>query len=591
MAALPERARPGGRQHGKPFEVVLPGQLPDTDQVLARADSENFPVAARVLPRRVRRHLMAVYGYARLVDFAGDEAYGPREGLLDLLESDLDRVYGGTPRIPLLRALVPTVAECGIPRELLARLIRANRKDQAVHRYDTFVDLLGYCDDSANPVGELVLHIFGRAETELVGLSDRVCTALQILEHCQDLAEDFAQGRIYLPGEDLREFGCDESELTAEAASSSLRGLVWFETDRARRILDAGTPLVARLSGLARLAVAGYVAGGRATADALAEADYDPLSRPVRPRRTRVLAEWARLCVAPSTPDPADARVRSAYDYCERITRAEAKNFSYGIRLLPGPKRRALSAVYAFARRVDDIGDGFLDQEEKLLRLQRARRDLRSVSRDAADPVLVALADAHSRLSLPLDAFDDLIDGCEADVRGTRYRTFDELVGYCRCVAGSIGRLSLAVFGTDRSAEAASRADALGVALQLTNILRDVLEDRRNGRVYLPEDDLRHHGVELGLDSRQMLDDDPVRLRELMLSVARRTERWYGQGLGLLPMLDHRSRACCASMAGIYHELLQRIADDPVTASRGRVSLPGWQKAAVAARALARVTP
>ncbi len=590
MAALPDRAHPG-RQPGRPFEVVLPGQLPDADEVLARADSENFVVAARVLPRRVRRHLLALYGYARLVDYAGDEAYGPREGLLDLLEAELGRVYDGAPRIPLMRALVPTVAECGVPRELLARLIRANRQDQTVHRYRTFAELLDYCDSSANPVGELVLHVFGHADPELIALSDRVCTALQVLEHCQDVGEDFGQNRVYLPAEDMERFSCAESDLAADAASSNLRTLLWFEVDRARRILDTGTPLVARLSGVARLAVAGYVAGGRATAEALATARYDPLSTEVRPHRRRIVAEWARLCVAPSTPPAETARVRSAYDYCEQVTRAEAKNFSYGIRLLPGPKRRALSAVYAFARRVDDIGDGSLEEHEKLRRLRRARDDIHSVGVDSADPVLVALADAARRMPLPLEAFDELIDGCEADVRGTRYRTFDELVGYCRCVAGSIGRLSLGVFGTARPGVAEARADALGVALQLTNILRDVLEDRRDGRVYLPEEDLERFGVDLELGAGGMLAGDPGRWRELIRVMADRTEQWYDEGLALLPMLDHRSRACCGSMAGIYHALLGRIAADPVAASRCRVSLPTWHKAGVAARSLAGMAP
>ncbi|MEU6266138.1 presqualene diphosphate synthase HpnD [Saccharopolyspora shandongensis] len=283
------------------------------------------------------------------------------------------------------------------------------------------------------------------------------------------------------------------------------------------------------------------------------------------------------------------ARIRDAYLECERITREQARNFSYGIRLLPGPKRRALSAVYAFARRVDDIGDGDLPRDEKLRRLKEARRAVHAASTDAADPVLVALADSAARLPVPLAAFDELIDGCEADVRGVRYGTFEELLHYCRCVAGSIGRLSLGVFGTIDPATAEARADALGVALQLTNILRDVREDQLSGRVYLPTDDLARFGVRLEPGNGAV--EDPQRWDGLIRFQAARAEQWYVEGLRLLPMLDRRSRACCASMAGIYHELLARIAADPRAALEQRTSLSGWRKAGVAARSLAGMAP
>jgi 15-cis-phytoene synthase len=283
--------------------------------------------------------------------------------------------------------------------------------------------------------------------------------------------------------------------------------------------------------------------------------------------------------------------VQEAYRECERITRSQARNFSYGIRLLPGPKRRALSAIYAFARRVDDIGDGNLPPDAKLRRLNQARGDLHSAGPDSADPVLVALAHAARRLGIPLTVFDELIDGCESDVRGTRYGTFDDLLWYCRRVAGSIGRLSLGVFGTADPATAEPRADALGIGLQLTNILRDVHEDLLNGRVYLPAEDLERFGVRLDPTTCRMAAEGHDGLAELIRFQARRAEDWYAEGLLLLPMLDRRSRACCASMAGIYHELLRHIAADPHAALRNRASLPGWRKAGVAARSLAGMAP
>ncbi|WP_443203874.1 squalene synthase HpnC [Saccharopolyspora sp. 5N708] len=269
--------------------------------MLARMRSENFPVASRMLPSGLRQHLQALYGFFRLVDYAGDEAPGNRGELLDFLAVDLKRAYQGTARIPMLRALTPTVAECAIPHEVLVKLIEANHQDQRVRRYPTFTELLDYCALSANPVGEAVLHVFGRAEPPLIALSDQICSALQILEHCQDIAEDFQQDRIYLPSEDLQRFGCPEAELVAARASTRLRGLVKYEVDRARRMLDAGAPLVGELAGTARIAVAGYVAGGRATAAALAAANHDPLRVDVRPGRRRTFVEWGRLYVLGGT--------------------------------------------------------------------------------------------------------------------------------------------------------------------------------------------------------------------------------------------------------------------------------------------------
>jgi 15-cis-phytoene synthase len=275
--------------------------------------------------------------------------------------------------------------------------------------------------------------------------------------------------------------------------------------------------------------------------------------------------------------------VDAAYQACEEITRASALNFYYGIRLLPPDKRRAMCAVYAFARRVDDVGDGDLPRDEKLRLLTDERTGLSwNGGPPPADPVLVALRDSHERFGLPLDALGDLIDGVEADVRETVYASFPELVGYCRQVAGSIGRLSLAIFGSSDPGAAAPLADDLGVAMQLTNILRDVLEDYERGRVYLPREDF----------ARFDCPPDPTSapaaaLRELIRYEAARDREWFDRGLALLPLLDPRSAACVAAMTGIYRRILDRIDRSPGDVLRGRISLPPWEKAWVAAGSLA----
>jgi squalene synthase HpnC len=323
-----------------------------SSQAGAKASAENFPVALRFLPRRYRGHLAAVYGFARSADDMGDEApAGERLRLLDELEADLGRLYrmisradvpdvpdvpggegsiggapgsvdgdipsggdpgspnaggssgghpgavdadGSPPRLAVVRALAPAVVACAIPAQPFYDLIAANRQDQVVSRYPAYRDLLDYCRLSANPVGRIVLHIFGAATPEREALSDQVCTALQLAEHWQDVAEDLRAGRIYLPLEDMDRFGCTERDLAAPSAAPRVRALIAFEERRARELLDAGAPIVATLRGAARAAVAGYVAGGRAALAAIAASGHDVLRATPRPGKARVAMELVR---------------------------------------------------------------------------------------------------------------------------------------------------------------------------------------------------------------------------------------------------------------------------------------------------------
>jgi squalene synthase HpnC len=277
---------------GRPPVAVV--RLPDEAAILPLAASENFSVASLVLGRSTRDDLMAIYGYARLVDQLGDEVAGDRLAILAAFETDVRRVFDGEPEHPLLRRLVPTVRAHGMPPEPFLRLIEANRQDQAVAAYRTYAALAAYCDLSANPVGELVLYVFGVATPDRIALSDRVCTALQLVEHWQDVAEDLRRGRVYLPTEDLERFGVSVADLGATSAGPAVRRLLAFEVDRARALLAEGAPLVRRLGGRARIAVAGYVGGGRAALDAIAAADYDVLTgvpRATRGQRVRRTVE------------------------------------------------------------------------------------------------------------------------------------------------------------------------------------------------------------------------------------------------------------------------------------------------------------
>ena len=289
-------------------EHVRPSQT-HAEEVVANASGENFPVALRLLPARHRRHLTNLYFFARLTDDLGDEARPGGDGeagsplgtaelrlrLLDELAADVDRIYQGkTPTSPVMRAMAETVRECGVPARPLLDLIQANRQDQQVTRYRTFAELQQYCELSANPVGQIVLYIFGVATPERIALSDSICTALQLAEHWQDVAEDLGNGRIYLPGEDLERYGCTEADLAAPTAGPAVRELMIFETDRASRLLDQGAPLVGSLRGAARLAVAGYLAGGRAALAAIRAQRHDVLAGTPRPRKRRLAGELVK---------------------------------------------------------------------------------------------------------------------------------------------------------------------------------------------------------------------------------------------------------------------------------------------------------
>ena len=252
---------------------------------MARAPTENFAVASRVLPAPLRARLLSIYGFARLVDELGDEEPGDRLEALDWLEAELDRAFAGTAEHPLMVALEPTISDCRLPREPFERLIEANRLDQRVSSYETWADLLGYCRLSANPVGELVLYAFGAASAERIALSDAICTALQLTEHWQDIREDLARARVYVPLEDLAMFGATIDDLAAPCVSEPLRRVLALEVGRTAALFAAGEPLVATLHGFRRFAVAGYLGGGRAALGALAAAGCEVLADSPRPTR------------------------------------------------------------------------------------------------------------------------------------------------------------------------------------------------------------------------------------------------------------------------------------------------------------------
>ena len=272
--------------------------------------------------------------------------------------------------------------------------------------------------------------------------------------------------------------------------------------------------------------------------------------------------------------------VDAAYAECRAISRASGSTFYAGMRLLPPARRDAIFAIYALARRIDDVADGYLPRQGKLDALAEIRRQLERLPE--ADAVLVAVADAARRYPIPLDAFADLVAGAEMDVRGHDYATFADTELYGRRVAGSIGRLALGVFAARDREEGEPLAEELGVALQLTNILRDLSEDLRVGRRYLPTEDLERFGCSVTNGSI----DGPAEL--LVAFEAQRALGRLEYGLTLVPLLDRRSAACVLAMSGAYRRLLERIAVHPEVVLSERPRLRRWEKGLVLAQSLAR---
>ncbi|MCL4312859.1 MAG: squalene/phytoene synthase family protein [Actinobacteria bacterium] len=636
--------------------------LPTVEEIMARSKGENFPVAMKILPRHYGHCLQAIYGFARLIDCIGDEIPYPaseRLAVLQMLKEGIATPFaqsetahpeglwywpGFVNQAPTIRSILDATwlvkKEKGLETELFVKLIEANIQDQIVSRYSSFEDLLGYCDLSANPIGRMVLGIFGVTNPQVLPLSDAVCTALQIVEHLQDVREDALNGRIYLPKEDMDLFGVSEDELVGPASSPSLKALVAYEAERASHLLRSGNELVSLLNGWAKVAVAGFVAGGLAALDAIRGAGYDVLAKECKPTRRMTLKHLAEpffavpfryLATESSGGEGGDdgneggesgehggsksnllgnvgstverahtgtgeteaqaslehrhsathTTLADAYQICLAVTAEQARNFYYGIRLLDPERRSAMAALYAMARRIDDVVDCFDETKIKLDRLQEIRQSLSTLSVSSSDPVEAALADVLQRYPVPIAALFELVDGCEADALGRQYNSFDELVGYCQLVAGSVGRMTIGVLGVSEPERGSNLANSLGIGLQLVNILRDVVTDKDElGRVYLPADDLRRFGCLPDLSGPE------IALERVVSLEAARARFYIDEGLGVLSLMDARSRACVAAMAGIYERLLAMVERDPGVVLHGRIRLPSWKKGVVAARSL-----
>jgi squalene synthase HpnC len=285
------------REYAIPEEAPTPAEAQAYCRRLARTHYENFSVATWFLPQRLRQDFFNVYAYCRISDDLGDEVGDPEAslGLLDQWEAELDACYAGSPRHPVFVALSDTIRKCEIPKQTFVDLLTAFRQDQRVSRYATFDEVVGYCRYSANPVGHLVLYLCGYRDAERQALSDFTCTALQLANFWQDVSVDYANGRIYLPVEDLRRFGVGEEDIAAQRNTSAFCGMMRFEVERARDWFRRGLPLIEKVDRELAIDIELFSRGGQEILNAIEAQGYNVLGRRPAISKSRKLALVARV--------------------------------------------------------------------------------------------------------------------------------------------------------------------------------------------------------------------------------------------------------------------------------------------------------
>jgi squalene synthase HpnC/squalene synthase HpnD len=570
---------------------------------LATHHYENFNVASWLLPAELHQHFYNLYAYCRWADDLGDEIADRNRALalLNWWERELNACYDGRPAHPVFIALRETVVAKDIPEQLFVDLLKAFRHDQTVKRYASWAEVLDYCVYSANPVGRLVLYLCGYRDEERQRLSDATCTALQLANFWQDVSRDMEKGRIYIPLDVAVAHGVTEKDILERRFDEKYIALMKDLIARTRNLFAQGAPLAKMVDARLSVDLELFSKGGIAVLDAIEAMGYDTLHRRPsigkgkqvrllgRALVTRAISRNHKVEEAP--PAAAVDAVQASYEECQQIVKAAHSNFYYAFFLLPKPKRDALTALYGFMRLVDDVadeGDNVADKQRGLAKWRAAFDS--AVTRHALGPetqapngasVLPALVDTMRRYQMPARYLHDLISGAEMDLTVRTYPTFERLKEYCYRVAGTVGLTCTHVFGF-RDSRALDLAEKLGLAFQLTNIIRDVHEDYNLGRVYLPEEDLARYGVtpaDFGLSSATL------GVRELLRFEAERAWQFYEQGAELLKLIDEDSHGTLWLLAHTYSALLARIEAQDFAVFGERVRLSRAEKMVFIARA------
>jgi squalene synthase HpnC len=592
---------------------------------LATHHYENFNVASWLLAKELHQHFYNLYAYCRWADDLGDEVADTQRALelLDWWEQELNACYEGRPSHPVFIALRETVIAKDIPRQPFADLLKAFRQDQTVKRYSTWESVLDYCIYSANPVGRLVLYLCGYRDESRQKLSDATCTALQLANFWQDVSRDLEKGRIYIPLDIAARHGVSEGDIVSCRFSENYVALMKDLIARTRVLFNEGLPLAEQVEGKLRIDLEMFSRGGIAVLDAIASQGYDTLNRRPAISKVKQAALLSRVLASQlfsaesaakaearyialssidphSSVPPADPVViNESYQHCWDVARAARSNFIYAFYLLPKPKRDGLAALYAFMRLVDDVadeGDNLALKQRGLAKWRTALDEaaggygafvdgsaalsLQSAPSGAAD-VLPALVDTMRRFNMPARYLHDLISGAEMDLTVKTYPTYDRLKEYCYRVAGTVGLTCTHVFGFS-DPRALDLAEKLGLAFQLTNIIRDVREDAALGRIYIPDEDLARYNVTPADFAKT---EATLGVRELLRFEADRAWQMYEQGGELLDLVDADSRGTLWLLVHTYNALLARIEALDFAVFGGRVRLSKAERMIFIARA------
>jgi squalene synthase HpnC len=621
--------RPGELEIAKnaPPEGCSPESAQTYTRWLATHHYENFNVASRLLPKELHQHFYNLYAYCRWADDLGDEVPAPHRALelLDWWEHELNLCYEGRPSHAVFVALRETIVAKDIPRQPFADLLRAFRQDQTVKRYPTWESVLDYCVYSANPVGRLVLYLCGYRDDARQKLSDATCTALQLANFWQDVSRDLQKGRIYIPLDAAARHGVTEEDIVSLRFNQDYLELMKDLIARTRALFDEGLPLAKQVKGKLSVDLEMFSRGGIAVLDAIEAQGYDTLNRRPSISKTKQALLLATVLLKQlfsgkpeaRTADPEAARhrrsssaasrpatmdetnVAASYEACHQIARAARSNFYYAFYLLPKAKRDGLAALYAFMRLVDNVADDGDDLAAKQRGLARWRAaldeavggfgafldgssalSLQSPPPGAAE-VLPALADTSRRFNMPARYLHDQISGAEMDLTVNSYSTFDRLREYCYRVAGTVGLTCTHIFGFEDS-RALDLAEKLGLAFQLTNIIRDVREDAERGRIYLPDEDLARFNVSPHDFSKSQAT---LGVRELLRFEADRSFQLYEEGSELLDLIEADSRGALWLLIHTYNALLARIESLDFAVFGERVRLSKAEKMLFIARA------
>jgi squalene synthase HpnC/squalene synthase HpnD len=571
---------------------------------LATHHYENFNVVSWLLPKELHQHFYNVYAYCRWADDLGDEIPDGNRAveLLDWWERELNACYEDKPSHAVFIALRETVLAQDIPKQPFADLLKAFRQDQFVKRYENWDAVIDYCVYSANPVGRLVLYLCGYRDAERQHLSDATCTALQLANFWQDVSRDLEKGRIYIPLDIAASHEVSEADIVEKRFTDAYPRLMKELIARTRVLFNEGMPLAKMVDTRLSIDLEMFSRGGLAVLDAIEAGGYNTLQHRPSIGKAKQAGLLGRLLLAhaatklnrkskaelaaaqqrfvppilrrkasgstPSaggSPVPAESTIIASYEACLQIAKAAHSNFYYAFFLLPKSRRDGIVALYAFMRLIDDVADEGEDVAVKQRGLARWRAALDAAvtgsplppaaTPQGAAEVLPALVDTMNRYKMPARYLHDLISGAEMDLTVRDYPTFDRLREYCYRVAGTVGLTCTHVFGfTDQ--RALDLAEKLGLAFQLTNIIRDVHDDYALGRVYIPQEDLERYNVEPEDFGR---NEATLGVRELLRFEADRAWQNYKEGAELLRLIDPESRGTLWLLTHTYSALLARI--------------------------------